>query len=88
MKGDEILTNTYLLRGKVRSLGLKYDFLAQRLSLTPYGLARKINNKSEFRASEIQTLTFLLHLSPEEKEQIFFAKKVEYIQLADGRSTD
>lgn len=80
------MTNTNMLRNKVRALGLKYDFLARHLNLTPYGLARKIDNKSEFRASEIQLLSDLLRLSANEKEQIFFAQKVEYIPLSDRRN--
>lgn len=81
------MTNTSMLRSKVRALGLKYDFLARCLNLTPYGLARKIDNKSEFRASEIQVLSGLLQLSVNEKEQIFFANEVEYIQPS-GRRDD
>ena len=49
--------------------------LAAALGLTPYGLQKKINNQTEFKASEILTLSEVLHLSEKERNAIFFAKK-------------
>lgn len=66
------MTNTKLFRQKVESRGLKYRFLAELLGITPYGLQKKIDNKTEFKASEIVTLSEALDLSAEERNAIFF----------------
>lgn len=68
------MTDTTKLRQKVQESGLKYKFLAQKLNLSPYALLQKIENDTEFKASEIYILQELLNLTTEEKEQIFFAQ--------------
>lgn len=74
MRGGEIMTNTYLLREKIASLGLKYIFIAEQLGLTVQSLQRKIENLSEFKASEIQSMCKILRIDDSnEKEDIFFA---------------
>lgn len=50
------MTDTELLREKIESSGYKLQFIAKSLGLTYQGLLNKINNRSEFRASEIQAL--------------------------------
>lgn len=68
------MTNTALLKAKIESLGLKYTYIAKCLGLSDHGLAKKINNLTEFKATEIQNLCEVLRISElEEKEQIFFA---------------
>jgi hypothetical protein len=67
------MTNTDLLKKKVKDSGLKYTYLAQRLNLSREGLSKKFNNETEFKASEIAILCSLLKIvSPTEKESIFF----------------
>lgn len=67
------MTNTELLKDKIKDSGLKQGFIADQLGITSYGLANKINNKTEFKATEIQTLCQLLGItSLKEKETIFF----------------
>lgn len=67
------MTNTKLLRSKISALGLKYVFIAVQMGLSTHSLYRKIENKVEFKASEIQTLCNVLHIDDaEEKEKIFF----------------
>ena len=68
------MTNTELLNEYIDKSGYKRAFIAKALGITAYGLALKINNKSEFKASEMTILCELLNISTEDKEAIFFAK--------------
>lgn len=49
--------------------------LAKKLGISEQGLYNKLKGVSEFRASEIRTLTDELSLSAQEREDIFFAKE-------------
>lgn len=70
------MTNTELLEKAIDKSGFKKKFIAQKIGLTPYGLAKKINNITEFNASEIHRLCELLNInSLKEREKIFFAIK-------------
>ena len=66
------MTNTNLLKKKIEKSGLKIYFIAQKLGITYQSLLNKINNKTEFVASEIEKLSALLHLTDEDRKQIFF----------------
>ena len=52
-------------------------FLAKKLGLSTMGFYKKVHNLSEFKASEIETLTVLLRLTPYERDAIFFASDVD-----------
>ena len=67
------MTNTSLLEQYIEKSGYKRSYIAKQLGLTTYGLALKINNKSEFKASEMKTLCELLQIPARDKEAIFFA---------------
>ena len=66
------MTNTKLLREKIDQSGYKLQFIAKKLGLTYQGFLNKINNRSEFRAGEIQILYDILGLTEEERVSIFF----------------
>lgn len=68
------MTNATLLNNYIDKSGYKRAFIAKALGITTYGFALKINNKSEFKASEITILCDLLNIRAEDKEAIFFAK--------------
>ena len=68
------MTNTALLEQYIEKSGYKKSFIAEQLGLTAYGLTLKINNKSEFKASEMTILCKLLKINARDKEAIFFAK--------------
>lgn len=68
------MTNTALLEQYIEKSGYKKSFIAEQLGLTAYGLTLKVNNKSEFKASEMTILCKLLKISARDKEAIFFAK--------------
>lgn len=69
------MTNTELLEKKIGDSGYKRSYIAKAIGLkSAYGLAKKVNNESEFKASEIQALCDLLKIeSLEERDAIFFA---------------
>lgn len=71
------MTNTTLLRRKIDESGYKLIFLAEKCGLTYQGFMKKVNNETEFKASEIQTLKELLNLTTEEVNAIFFAVHVD-----------
>ena len=76
------MTNKDLLEKYIEKSGYKKSFLAKKIGVTAYGFLLKVNNKSEFKATEIETLCTLLNISVEERMAIFFAKQV------DSKSTD
>jgi transcriptional regulator with XRE-family HTH domain len=72
------MTNTELFKQKVKNSGLKYTYLAKKLGLSREGLSKKINNETEFKASEISILCAELKIvTPKEKDSIFFAAHSE-----------
>ena len=74
-KGVLNLTDSKALRELIESRGLKYKYVAMVLGLSPFGLQRKIDNLTEFKASEIKRLSHLLSLSNAQQQKIFFAAK-------------
>lgn len=72
------MTNTVLLKAKIKSSGLKLQFIAEQMKLSRCGLYKKINNLRPFNQFEIEKLCCLLKItSAREKEAIFFAKNVD-----------
>lgn len=72
------MTNTVMLRERISKSGLKLQFIAEKLGISRYALSMKLDNRSEFKASEVSTLCELLGISClEEKEQIFFKPNVD-----------
>lgn len=71
------MTDTKKLKNCIEMAGLKLSYIAKVLSISRAALAQKINNRREFKASEIDALCKLLGItSLKEKEAIFFAEKV------------
>lgn len=68
------MTNTEMLRDTIKAKGLKYNYVAEQLGITPYALQKKIDNENDFWAREIYVLTSVLGLSRKERDEIFFAK--------------
>lgn len=67
------MTNTSLLEQYIEKSGYKKKFIAQQIGLkSAYGLSLKINNESEFKASEISILCNLLKITAKDKDAIFF----------------
>lgn len=70
------MTDSEALRKLIESRGLKMKYVADYLGLSAYGLQLKVDNKREFKTSEVAALCDLLEInSLMTKERIFFAKK-------------
>lgn len=83
------MTNTQRLIELINEKGLKMKYVAEYLGLSSYGLSLKINNKNEFKTSEISALCDLLKItSLKEKEQIFFAQKDDLKSSTSRKETN
>ena len=72
------MTNTNLLKEKIKNSGLKMGFIAGFVGLSRSGLNNKINNLRPFNQYEIEKMCVVLRItSTKEKEAIFFAKCVD-----------
>lgn len=69
------MTDTTTLRSIIANSGLKYKAIAEIMVLTPYSLQMKIDNETEFKASEIDTLANTLGMDMQQRDAIFFCKK-------------
>lgn len=68
------MTDTKLLYEVIDKSGLKIKYLCDKCNLTYQGFQNKAENLTEFKPSEIQTLTNELGLSNKQKDKIFFAQ--------------
>lgn len=75
------MTDTNALRSIIADSGLKYKAIAEIMGLTPYALQMKIDNETEFKASEIDTLANTLGMDMQQRDSIFFARKWNLITL-------
>lgn len=68
------MLNSPLLEHRIKELGLKKQYLAEQLGLSPYGLQKKIDGVNEFKASEIFRMCELLKIDDSiKRDAIFFA---------------
>lgn len=67
------MTDSVALKGVIKRSGLKYGKIAECIGISAYTLQKKIDNVTEFKASEIAKLASLLSLSKSEVNNIFFA---------------
>lgn len=67
------MTNTSLLESYIEKSGYKRSFIARQIGLkSTYGFSRKVNNESEFTATEVAILCNLLKITAKDKNAIFF----------------
>ena len=71
------MTDSEALSKAIENSGLKLTFIANKLELSREGFYKKLNNQTEFKASEIVKLQNILNLSNKERDKIFFTNKVE-----------
>ena len=64
------------LKNAIKDSGIKVGFIAEKLGLSRGGLYKKMNGQNEFLLSEVATLTSILQLDENAKNNIFFAKEV------------
>lgn len=69
------MTDTKALKEIISNNGLKLKYVAEQLGLSQYGFSLKVENKKEFKTSEVTALCELLNInSLEDKEKIFFKR--------------
>lgn len=72
------MTNSKLLKLKIKESGLKLGFIVEKLDTSYAWFNKKLENKKDFNAAEIQMLCEILGITDlAEKERIFFASNVE-----------
>lgn len=72
------MTDTLELEIAIKRAGLTKDEVAKKLNLSNMGFYQKLNNITEFKASEISRLYDILNLkSLEEQQRIFFKCEVD-----------
>lgn len=67
-------TNTSLLEVKIAESGMTMTSIAKKTGILKATLYNRLNEKGEFKASEIVALTEVLHLTKAERDQIFLTK--------------
>ena len=73
------MTDTERLKNAIEKSGMKISAILERMEIKSYATLRdKIENRQEFKASEIAKLCEILHLDTYQMEQIFFAHDAEY----------
>lgn len=71
------MTNTLKLKAKIIENNLLQEQVAMKLGMTSATFNYKVNNKTEFKASEIKMLMGILNLTNDEVKTIFFADVVD-----------
>lgn len=68
------MTNVQLLEEKIQQSGLKKVFIAEKMGITPNTLTALLNNKAEFKVSQIRAICNILSITDDaEIKAIFFA---------------
>lgn len=65
------MVNENLLKAKIIEKNIKKKIIAEKLGISLTSLNYKLNNKTQFKASEIQILSEILNIN-EEKDKYFF----------------
>ena len=72
------MTNTSKLKAIMVERGFTQADLAKLLNISEQTLNYKINNKREFKASEIQALIQILQIPSDQVDAIFFVHDVDF----------
>lgn len=70
------MINTKLLEKKISDSGMTMVSLAEKTGILRESLYNKLKGNTEFKASEISSLSKVLRLSTRERDAIFFDSKV------------
>lgn len=71
------MTNSKKLNDEISESGITITAIAKKIGITREGFYKKLNNDTEFKASEITALQKILNLSNKKRDEIFFANEVE-----------
>lgn len=66
------MTNTALLRQRIKDSGLKLQYIADYIGISRVSLTMKIENDSEFRQTEIKKLCEVLRIETAEEKTLIF----------------
>lgn len=80
------MTNSMMLRMAIQRTGLKISAVMEALGIKSYTTMReKLDNVKSFTVREMGILCTLLKLTPEQREQIFFACETELNSVDETR---
>lgn len=65
------MTDSTLLNEEIVDSGITITAIARKLGITREGLYKKINNETEFKASEILSMQRILNLTNKKRDSIF-----------------
>lgn len=68
------MTDSNALREWIKARGLKLNAIATAIGITPYSLQKKIDNETEFKASEIAVFVNDFGMLKSVRDKIFFAQ--------------
>lgn len=71
------MTNSEMLSDAISESGITIIALSRKIGISREAFYKKLNNETEFKASEISALQKILNLSNKKRDDIFFAHKVE-----------
>ena len=72
------MTDTDRLKKAIEDSGMKISGILEKMGIKSYAtLQAKIENRQEFKASEIAKLCEILHLDTDQMNKIFFAEDAE-----------
>lgn len=72
------MVDTQILESIINDSGKKRTYLADKIGISVQSLKLKIDNKSDFKSSEVMSLCQELGITRlADKERIFFAKEVD-----------
>ena len=72
------MVHTDRLVALIKASGFKKGYVASTLGLTCQGLTNKLTGARAFKVEEAQALAQLLSLSPEQRDEIFFAPEGDF----------
>lgn len=67
------MTNSNVLRGSIIENGYTVPSIAVKIGISEQSFYNKLNNKTEFKASEIDKICGILGISMENRMRIFFS---------------
>lgn len=70
------MTDKKLLTEEIKKSGLKKEYVAQVLKMTPQSFSNKLAGRTDFTISEAKKIIELLGLSVKTREKIFFGTDV------------
>ncbi len=70
------MTDKKLITEEIKKSGLKKEYVAQVLKMTPQSFSNKLAGRTDFTISEAKKIIELLGLSVKTREKIFFGTDV------------